>query len=143
MYFLSKHYVKTLEIFYQYPRYAAHMLDCKHCLNLSGAAVEITFKTSRNYHLRNLVYPTFTCTGPERQLFENFWIGNTCCLLLNLVGTHVLNQNLNQFMNMEQSSWNFRTVKQLVTQNVRINFCPYKPEIQNSETMINLAGLVL
>lgn len=41
---------------------------------------------------------------------------------------------------MERSGWNFRTVKQLVTQNVSINFCPYKPEIQNSETMINLAG---
>lgn len=41
---------------------------------------------------------------------------------------------------MERSSWNFHTLKQLVTQNVRINFCPHKPEIQNSETMINLAG---
>lgn len=41
---------------------------------------------------------------------------------------------------MERSSWNFRTVKQLVTQNVSINFCPHKPEIRNSETMINLAG---
>lgn len=41
---------------------------------------------------------------------------------------------------MERSSRNFHLVKQLVTQNVRINFCPHKPEIQNSETMINLAG---
>lgn len=64
----------------------------------------------------------------------------TDCLPRYLVGTHVQCQNLNQFMNMERSSWNFRTVKQLVTQNVSINFCPHKPEIQNSETMINLAG---
>lgn len=41
---------------------------------------------------------------------------------------------------MERSGWNFRKVKQLVTHNVSINFCPYKPEIPNPETMINLAG---
>lgn len=62
------------------------------------------------------------------------------CLPQYLVGTHVQCQNLNQSMNMERSSRNFHLVKQLVTQNVRINFCPHKPEIQNSETMINLAG---
>lgn len=67
------------------------------------------------------------------------WIGYTDCLPQYLVETRVHRQNLNQFINMERSSWNFRTVKQLVTQNVSINFCPYKPEIQNPESMINLA----
>ena len=80
-----------------------------------------------------------TCNVPQRQLYK-IWIGYTDCLPRYLVGTHVQCQNLNQFMNMERSSWNFRTVKQLVTQNVSINFCPHKPEIRNSETMINLAG---
>lgn len=79
------------------------------------------------------------CSAPQRQLYE-IWMGYTDCLPRYLVGTHVQCRNLNRFMNMEQSSWNFRTVKQLVTQNVSINFCPHKPEIQNSETMINLAG---
>lgn len=88
------------------------------------------------------MYSKLICAGPQRQLHE-IRFGHTGCLRQYLVGTCVLYQNLNQFMNMERSSRNFRMVKQLVTQNVSINFCPHKLEIQNSETMINLGDPAL
>lgn len=46
------------------------------------------------------------------------------CLPQSPVGTNGQCQNLNQSMNMKGFGWSFHTVKQLVTHDVRINFCP-------------------